>query len=528
MLSAVNRLRQRADTTVIIAALTAVVGVLVRVFLLGGPLDVPDWRQADTAYMAYRMWQESPPQVLHPKTPFRGSADVKAAEFPVYPLVVSLVWKLLGRESLVAARLVSLGFFAGAVVYAFLAVRLLAGRRVAWFTVAVYTILPLGIPYSRMVHPDFCIVFFAHMFLYHGLSFFCRERVIDYLIAVLGCTLVFLMKAPYGFYFALPMALYVKRQWGGRTRSGIFLLGSMFVLPLLAGVWFNNWRIALERDYVESLVYPMKWTAESLRGRFFGTLEQRADLQKWSFLVRRTVILVVTVPGAVLGLWGMIAGWFNRYLKKAVGYVWTLVLGALLYTLVVFPMVVSAHEYYSIPYLFPAAAAIALGIEWFEQRLVQGKSAALLLILAILVYGTSYGLRRGPYLYGPPYFSFDWQRIVAGQIIERETRPDDLVLSVTLGRSTGWSDPRILYYAHRRGWARQAEDLSEEDLRLYISHGARTAALLMTPIYPPERENFGVLAGYPYQVREMRRGTNMIGYLALFDLSGRNPADIER
>ena len=517
-----------------VAAAVLCLGLASRLLLLGGPLDVPDWRQADTAYMAYRMWQESPPQVLHPKTPFRGSADVKAAEFPVYPLVVSLVWKLLGRESLAAARLVSLAFFSGAVVYAFLAVRLLAGRRVAWFTAAAYALLPLGIPYSRMVHPDFCIIFFCHAFLYHAAAFVRRRRLPDYAAATAAAALFFLMKAPYGFYLILVPAAMILNEWRGRRLAGLALLGSMFAVPLALGWWFNLWRISLEAGHQESLVYPMKWTAESLRQRFFGTVAQRLEPSAWSLLVRRSVILVWTVPGALLALFGGAVGLTRRESRRASIAFWVLCGGVALYTLLVFPMVASDHEYYSLPYLLPAAFGCGLGLDrLLAARVVAARRARAVLVTAIvyllLAVGSAYGMRRGPFLYGPPYFSHDWQRIAAGELIEKETGQDDLVLTVTLGRSTGWSDPRILYYAHRRGWARDGRYLTEKDVELYVAHGATVAALLLAPGYEPTAANFGALAGRPHRILPLHDAAGRsIGHLVLFDLRSAASGTAER
>lgn len=498
----------------------------VRLFLLRGPLDVPDWRQADTTYMAYRMWRETPPQVLYPKTPFRGHQDIKAAEFPVYPLVVSLVYKIAGKESLPLARAVTLLFFVGAVWFFFRGMKLLGGGRVALLAAAVYCLLPLGIPYSRMVHPDFCILFFAHMFFFYGLHFFRSRRALDYILAVAACTLVFLMKAPYGFYLGLPVAVYAFQQLPGRRVRGMFLLSGMFVVPLIAALWFNSWRIALEADHTESLVYPMKWTAESLRARFFGTLAQRLDWHRWSFLLKRSVVLVCTLPGALLAAWGAVVGILDRELRRATTCLWMLIVGVGLYTLLVFPMVSSDHDYYSLPFLLPVAAATALALEWTirrGERWRYGPALVTAAMMGLLAFGSWYGIRRGPFLYGPPYFAHDWQRILAGRVINEETTPDDLVLSVTLGRSTGWSDPRILYYARRRGWARQGECLTEQDLKLYRQAGATVAALLLTPVFEPRAEQFGVLAEYPWRVREIRRKGELIGWVVLFDLRDPKP-----
>ena len=461
-----------------ISLITILIAITVRLILLGGDVDIPDWRQADTGYMALRMMNEWPPEMLHPKAPYRGQNDVKAAEYPIYPLTVSLVYRAVGHESLPAARLVTLLFFIGSMVYLGLAAGRLWGRDIGWLTAAVYAILPLGIPYSRMIHPDFCVMFFANAFFYYSVRLLLDRTYVDYALAVLFCSGLFLMKAPYGVYYGFPLGLLALHGDVRKSVRDLFLLASIFVIPLGLGLWFNEYRIAQEASFEESLTYPMKWTKESLNARFFGTVAQRFDGDAWMWTIKRAVVLVSTVPGALLAVAGLFLagiGWRDqrRWL------IWFLAAGVLVYVLLVFPMVTSDHDYYSIPLLALVAVLIAISLERLA-RLPYGMWWVIASIAAISV-GSFYGLQRGPFLYSAPYFTRDWQRLETSRVIRENTESADLVLSVMVGRSTGWSDPRVLWRADRCGWAIEGQYLSPQHLDTYKKAGANVAAVLIAP-----------------------------------------------
>jgi hypothetical protein len=503
-----------------IPALVLALAFAFRLLHLGGPLDIPDWRQGDTGYMALRMAGEWPPDLLHPKAPYRGAVDVKAAEFPIYPALVGLVYRALGGESLPAARVVTLLFFIGSLLYFHATVRRVFGAAVARHAAAVYALLPLGIPYSRMVHPDFCIIFFAHAYAFHALDFIERRRASAYALATLAATAAFLMKAPYVFYFAMPLAVYAWLRPGRRIVADTLGLGSIFIVPFLAAMWFNGYRILMEAAHEESILYPMKWTAESLNARFFGTPAQRLFAEPWIFFTRRLVILAATLPGALLALAATLFAWRWR---GWTGYAFLamLWLGTLAYLLLVFPIVTSDHDYYSLPFLAPLALAIALTLARLGDIAGPGWRSAAAVVAAYLALaaGSAYGLQRGPFLYSAPYFTHDWPRIEAARVMAAELPERDLVISVGQGRSTGWSDPRILYMANRRGWAIEMSALDEAALALYRSGGARRAAVLMTPDHPPVNAELGVLAPYPRAVHDLRDPSGRaIGWLVIVDL----------
>lgn len=492
-----------------------------RLFLLGGEIDIPDWRQADTGYMALRMMREWPPEVLRPKAPYRGTNDVKAAEFPIYPLVVSLGYRAAGGESFPVARAITLLFFFGSTVYLGLACARLWGEPVGWVAAALYAVLPLGVPYSRMIHPDFCVMFFANAFFYHAVMLLQCGRVRDYALAAAYCSGLFLMKAPYGFYYGFPLGVLALQGGLHGSIRRLAILASLFVLPLALGLWFNDYRIRQEAPFDESAIYPMKWTAESLNARFFGTIAQRFELERWLTLLRKVVILAASPGGLLLALLGLgVAGADWRDRRRWV--LWSWAGGMLAYALLVFPMVSSDHDYYVIPFMVFVAAAGACAIDSLARR--YAARAVYAAALALMLAGCAYGLRRGPFLYGPPYFTHDWQRIAAGQAIRAHTEPQDLVLAVTLGRSTGWSDPRILWRADRIGWAIELGQLTPELLAQYRANGARWAAVLATAEFTPPDASLGVFNAAQRTLLPLNDPNGApIGSLTLIDLDTSAP-----
>lgn len=515
----------RAEQVVVWLAIGFVFAI--RFMHVTGPLDEPMWRQADTAYMALRMMHESPPDMMNPKAPYRGHEDVKAAEFPIYPLIAAIVYKVLDRESLPSARIVTLAFFAASAWLLFLSVMIIAPYRIAAWTLLLYCIAPLGIAYSRMVHPDFSILFFSHLFLYALLRFIRDGFTRWWLIAVAGGVGAFLMKAPYCFFLGLIPGFWWLIDPSRRTLPRFTGLATVLILPLVFAIWFNQHRINQEAPHEESLVYPMKWTAESSAGRFFGTIGDRADIEGWKLITKRMIWLVLTPLGALAAVIGFLAAILKKKPKESpailhwIPHVW--LAGGLVYILVVFPMVAGSHEYYTIPLIAPAALLSALGIVFLLDA-VSFKLPKLmiptLVALAIgLLYGAGAGLARGPYLAGVPYFSVDWQRVVAGETIKLNTTEEDLVLSVTHGRSTGWSDPRILYYADRRGWAIQLQNINETNLQAFVHAGATVAAMLETPDIIADvavKQLFGETPRFSQNL--LHPDGHIIGQLLLFDL----------
>ncbi|MBU0677839.1 MAG: glycosyltransferase family 39 protein [Verrucomicrobia bacterium] len=507
----------------VVVALSLIASLVIILSHMTGPLSAPSWRPSTTAYMAYRMAQESPPDILHPKVVYRGPREVRVSEFPLYPFVVSLVYKAMSvKESLPAARAVTLLFFLGSAYFLHRTMSLLFSKRAAWYAVCVYALMPLNLFYSRSLHYDVALMFCSTGFFYYGLRYCDTKSWLHFGASTVLCAAAFLMKAPYCYFYGFGLLAYLFYTRVNRNLKNLFLLGCLFIFPLLVAVLFNLHRIQIEGSEPQSVLMPQKWTGGSQLSWFFGDLMSRLDPAHWYMFVQRTVLSVLTPAGVVAAFAALVLpGFFRR--KQGAVTTWALGFGVFTYVLLVFPMIASTHDYYSLPLTFYGAMLIGVCLEWMSgigKRLHNAVGpVCAALFLAALWAGSASGLQRGAMLVGNPYFKVDWQFTEAGRIIGEHTAEDECTLVTTMGRTLGETDPRVLYAAKRRGWGRGGARMNAEILATYISGGADYCALIMTTEYDPETDRYNFLQGYPHETYPMTSPDGEhVGSVILYDL----------
>jgi len=502
-----SRLEKYFSLTVLAVLLT------IRLFWLAGPLEGAVWRQSFAAYQARCIARESPPELLRVKVPFQGTNDVSDWNFPLYEGLVGLSYKAAGGENLALARFITLLFFCGGAGFWYLALRRLFDVRVAGYSLLAYLSLPLGIYYSRAVHYDFVLLFFVQVYFYYGLRYFDSPRLWPALLASTAGAMACLIKPPY----CAPMgaALLVAALWRTPRVRNLGRLLALHILPLAALWWMHHIRVLIDGREPWSPLYPAAYTTEAMSNWFLGDMGGRFPQSAWVILARRLVLDVATPVGVYALLIACLLPAGSA--RRGMAVLWGAALGAAAYTLLIFPIVASSHDYYSLPFLAPVSAGIGLFLTFIAapsagpaSRLGLARVAATLLLMWA---GAGYALKRGFYL------ECDWQRMAAGQTIAAHTAPDELVVSVLQGRSTGWTDPQILYFADRRGWSSRLDMVDAARRQQYRAAGATRAALLLTPDYPPDPANYGVLAGQKNDIFPLTDPAGAaIGWLVIFDL----------
>ncbi len=255
----------------------------------------------------------------------------------------------------------------------------------------------------------------------------------------------------------------------------------MAALPVLAAVAHHYCRLSFEGGIANTPLYADPYNPVYTRSWFWGALGEKLSAHWWLEVLRLVGWMVVTPGGVLIAVAGLV-GW-RRIIRQA--GIWILVVwcaGLAVYVFV-FLRIVATHDYWRLPFMAPMAVVLGVGAnEILERTRTRGSAVSIVTLIVLLaLYGASIrpAFRRGP------YFQIDWQRIRAGEAIARTTAPGDLVLSSCIGRGTGPTDPRILNFADRRGWANRIEDLTADMLRVYRSAGARVAAVLVTPEHLP-------------------------------------------
>jgi hypothetical protein len=469
---------------------------------LTGPIDDPhSWRQSDTAYYALDFYRNGL-DLLHPKVCWSGDYGVLALEFPVHEAIIALSYHLFGFDHL-WARLVTVAFYAGSQLYLFKIVNLVATRRLAWLTSAVYAVLPLSLFYSRAIHIDFGAVFFAHAMLYHLLDGFGRDRPLDILLGITFGSLGFAIKAPYLFYLYLPLAVYLRnhRAWKGPMRGWILAL---FVPPLVFLLW--RWHVGRVNAGSPSLdIYPrfverMDW--------YLGSLAQRLDVGNWLVLLQRLIFDVANPVGLLLLAWG-IWGWLRNPGPAVRWFFESWLLGAVAYVVLFFNLN-WAHNYYQIPLLAIVSVFVGVCLDRFADIRPPYGAAIVAMLFAVLVSTSLWYTSRA-------YYRVDWRAVEAGHIIESHTAPDELVVVYLYDDNFEHSDPRLLYRARRRGWSIRPADITAERMTLYADHGARMLAVVESE--PDERLTPPWIQTLAAQHIPLTHEGQDLGILHLYDLS---------
>lgn len=483
-----NATRLRLGEAVLIV-LVLVAAFCFRATKLGGAIDEPAWRQCWAANQIRELSRESPPEWLKPKVNFRGSRDISLWNFPLYEDVVGALYKVMGGERLAVARAVTLLFFLGSAAYLYRTMRMTAGSRLAWLTVAVYALLPVGVFYSRAIHYDVSLLFFVQAYLYHGLAGFRGGSRRDLVLCGIACTMAGLIKAPYAMGAAAAIAWVVWTEQTEQRGRRCAAFVALHVAPLLGLIGMHLLRTHYDSVMAKSAVFADPYSGAYVMDWFFGSVRDRLDPAKWKVFLDHVLWRVATPFGLVAALLALVPA--GRPDRAARALLWTWSAGCAAFVLVLFPILASPHDYYALPLLAPAAGWIALFLDEIAQPAARGAGTLRLgVCLLLLAAGATAGLERSG------YFLVDRQQIEAARLVREHTRPGALLAVAIEGRTTGRTDPRFLYWADRKGFAARLDEIDAKRWAAYRDAGVTALAVLTPPDHPPVLQSLPVAADW--------------------------------
>jgi hypothetical protein len=303
--------------------------------------------------------------------------------------------------------------------------------------------------------------------VYHFLKGVREKRWSQMILSSMAAALAFAVKAPYAFYFVLPMLVFVAQNNAWR-----FFLKTCFLF-VLAFIPFYGWQqhATAVNSAMPDLGYILHYRKMVNNAHwYFGNLVQRLDLYHWKVLLLRGMFDVAGPAGLVLLVWGV---WKNKN-SSGTSLFWAWAAGLALYVLVFFNLN-AIHDYYQIPLLAP----VAVGIAWGLERLRRPWYAFALLALSNIACAEFF------------YYKTDPETVAVARVIRENTPPDALVI-VTNG-TMDCRDPRILYRADRRGWSVQEAAVKPGVIeRLHREQGAQVWAYVgeKAPPWPGEARVF--------------------------------------
>lgn len=423
-------------------------------------------RQADAAQYALDFY-ENGIDLFYPKVCWLGNHKNLILEFPLHEAMTALLYHAFGFNH-VWSRLVTFLFYLLGTLYFYLILSKLLDKKHAEVGTIVYLLLPLGQVFSRSIHADFAAISLAHMAVYYVIR--CIDdtpRPLTLLLFISAATLSALIKIPYLFYFAIPLAAYLITHWNTRTA---ITLGVAAVIPAILFLAWRNHVFTINEQAPDWFWIPGYYKFTHMNSWYFGALEMRFDAANWWTLLRRLATDIATPIGLLFFTLGITRKCRNRLFM----HLW--LVGTLFYVLIFFRLNV-IHHYYQNPLISIVAVFTAIGLIHTAPRWKHLLPAALATIGA---FAFCWAERH--------YYHRNYYAEEIGLRIQEHSDKNDLV--VLAYPSTDWCDPRMLYAARRNGWALRPSTLTLENLQEYIDAGAKTLAVFKQAPLSPELQEW--------------------------------------
>lgn len=417
--------------TKILLFLVLVLGLVLRWYKIKIPLaDHHSWRQSDTAAVARNFikegWQFLFPRIdnkvpLHPGRP--NNERLFLVEPPVYNSLVAGVYQLFGVKE-IWARLVSVAFSLGSMIFLFLLAANYFGWPVGILSAFFFAILPYNVFYSRGIMPEPMIIFLNLGMFYLAIKWLKTNSWLNYWFLIFFSSLSFSQKS-FPLFLLLPLFYLFFQKFGLKIikQKKLYFWFFVSLTPLVL------WRIWINRfpEGIPANLWLLNQGGIRFKGAFF-----------WWLFAERIGKLILGYWGLPLLVLGIIIkpkkdGWFFHY--------WLL---AILIFMAVFAAGNVTHDYYQIPLVPIFCIFMARGASFllFEKDGNFHKifsfftlAACVLLMSAFSWYQVRdfYNLQSGVDL--------------AGRWIDENTPKQALVLT---GDS---NDASLLYNCNRWGWS---------------------------------------------------------------------------
>ena len=436
------------------------IGLALRLRGIDAPLlDHPGWRQGDTAAIA-RNFATLNYNIFFPQTEYNGPApNYVELELQIVPFLAATLYKLFGIHE-IFGRLIAIGFGLGTIVIVGAFARwLFASTAAGIAALAIYTILPGSVFYSRTFQPDVAMVFFLTAALYAYARWIVDDDARSPAGAAVACALLataFLAKQV-ALLALIPAATLALHRFGLRGAFARPLVPAVLVLALLP--------LALYEPYVAAHA-EWHWASGIMRLHVLPALGAALTsihgfVAKARDFARALRMLGTTMLGPV-GLMLLVAGFLVPLRSKADALLYGWLAGGALYAYVV--VTVERVDYYLYP-LLPLGALVGAGFlarSWTRFSEPRNLRTAVIAFFAVAWLGTAWIDRR----LVRPYYAWSPLLYRDAVALDGSLAPDALIVM-------GHYDPSVMYYIHRKGWMEDPLIWTTFDEQSAIRKGSR-------------------------------------------------------
>ncbi|PZO17886.1 MAG: hypothetical protein DCF25_10590 [Leptolyngbya foveolarum] len=447
------------------------IALIPRLYHFNSPIiGIHAWRQADTAAMArnfYEMQRSHPGlnnlwRFFYPQVDWGGGGYAET-EFPIYPAIVSWLYRLTGDHT-ASARLVTVLFSLVGLCFLYRLVELCFDQSVAFWSALFYAILPLSVFYGRTVQPESLVM----MSTLGGLYFFKRwtvqEKRRDLVFSWGLSAIALLTKVLPLIYLGIPLLFLAVLKFKTRIFRRLDLWIYAIALLAVTFAWYHH----AHQIYLDTGLTFGFWSNDTDRYSWDDLL----SIEYWSDILFRLAVRHFAVFGFIIALIGLT---YKRV--QAADYLWEVGLASSLLANALAPTSSYIHEYYQLPVMLYGLVFVGKvfsrvfgdgGDRPIAQSHKTTKPASRptfwLSTALVLTFVTSSLIYSLDYMQ-PEHIQTSKVYQLAQQI-QAQTPPDAKVLATTGG------DPSLLYLANRKGWLIQPEDVSLERLKAAKDDGA--------------------------------------------------------
>jgi hypothetical protein len=318
------------------------------------------------------------------------------------------------------------------------------------------------------------VVALTHAMVYYFIVGIKKRNGIYIVASSIFCLFAILIKAPYVFYWLLPLGYILYYE---KAIKWFMPYTFLFVLILiLFYLWQQHAHMINSRS--PDLFYILGYRHMIMSpGWYFGTLAQRLDLYSYWVLLQRGLLEVAGIGGISF----FFIGFFQKENQNSYTTILFWMMGVVIFVFTFFNLNL-VHNYYQIPLLAPVAILCALGINKIHARYSIQKWYLVSILIGLNVF---YSFLT--------YYKIPEDEIEIARILEKHTGEKDLLI-VTYN-SMDCRNPNILYRAHRKGWSVNEMALNATVIeRLYKEQQAHYWAYVGTSL--PEKKMINFLS-YP-------------------------------
>lgn len=422
----------RLDVLLLLAIL--LIALFARLYKIEIPIaEHHSWRQADTAAVARNFVKEGfnllRPKIDNmatqsgPKLPI-NEERLFLTEFPIYNATIAAVYSLFGVEDR-NARLVTVFFSLGTIVFLFLLLKTIWGPLEGLLGAFFYAVIPYSVFYGRVVLPEPAANFFTVASVYALFQWQKRNRPVSWIILSAILFAVALLVKIYVIFLVPIFFYFLWKNYGFSVikKKEVYLFAALALLPIA------SWRMYIAQT--PEGIPGNSWLFNQSNIRFTGAFF------RW-IIFERFDKLMLSVGGMGLVLLGIVLK-----IDQKVGWFFHIWLVCLLAYTIIFATGNVTHDYYQIIFLpiFAVFIAKASGFLLRGGRNITSYLASLVVFLFAVLSTLALGWYevRG-------FYNIQSGVDLAGAYIHENTAQDALVITGIL------ADTTLLYNTDRHGW----------------------------------------------------------------------------